>query len=207
MGTCGDLWGLVGAILIGRRRFLQRFGTIGSTIGTGFLLATCRRDRGAAGLQTSRTMTLTSSAFAAEGEIPAAFTCDGHDSSPDLSWDAPPSGTRSLTLILEDGDAPNSPFIHWILYDLAAETRSLPAKIPAQPFLLKGGVQGKNGFGQYGYRGPCPPSGSHRYYFKLYAVDTVLDLPPGVTYPQVAAALTGHLLAGAELMGRYRRPN
>lgn len=151
------------------------------------------------------TFQLTSSAFAAEAFIPPEFTCDGVDRSPALSWTAPPAKTQSLTLIVEDPDAPNGLFVHWVLYDLSVQLRALPAAMPIQPFLTQGGIQGKNDFGEYGYRGPCPPSGTHRYWFKLYAVDKLLDLPPGISVQEVRTAMKDHALAVAELMGRYSR--
>ncbi|NJO79218.1 MAG: YbhB/YbcL family Raf kinase inhibitor-like protein [Cyanobacteria bacterium RM1_2_2] len=148
-------------------------------------------------------MQLTSPAFATDGLIPSEFTCDGADRSPALNWDNPPAETKSFTLVLTHLDA-SPPLIHWVLYDLPPDTRSLPAAIPTQPFLTAG-VQGKNDFGQYGYRGPCLPENEQRYAFKLYAVDTVLDLPPGSAYPDIMAALAGQVLAEAELIGRYSR--
>lgn len=150
--------------------------------------------------QATQTIQLTSPDFAADQTIPVEFTCDGADRSPALSWSDPPPDTKSFTLVLSNLDA-TPPFIHWVLYDLPPDTRSLPAAIPPQPF-LDAGVQGKNDFGQYGYRGPCSPN-QQRYVFKLYAVDTVLDLPPGVTSSDVMTALEGHILAEAELIGRY----
>lgn len=187
--------------LIGRRRILQQFSGLS---GLGVLLAACDRDsRGDNKIQAPQTMQLTSPAFAADGLIPIEYTCDGADHSPALSWDDPPTGTESFTLVLVDLDASPS-FIHWVLYDLPPDTRSLPAAIPTQPFLAAG-VQGKNDFGQYGYRGPCSPENEHRYAFKLYAVNTVLDLPPGVTHSEVISALEGQVLAEAALIGRYGR--
>lgn len=168
------------------------------------MLAACRR-REVAEPVALQTFQLTSPTFATNALIPAEFTCDGANQSPALSWDDPPAATQSLTLVMEDSDAPNGPFLHWLIYDLPAQLRTLPAAVPAQPFLMQGGVQGKNDFGQYGYRGPCPPGGTHRYWFRLYAVDKLLDLPPGVSHAAVRAALENHILAEAELMGRYGR--
>jgi Raf kinase inhibitor-like YbhB/YbcL family protein len=189
---------------IGRRRLLQ---WLVAGLGGVLLLTACdqtnRLDDNQ--IKAPQTFKLTSPAFEAEAFIPAEFTCDGADRSPALSWEAPPEATQSLALILEDPDAPGKPFVHWAIYDLPPDLRQLPAAIPNQPFLTQGGVQGKNDFGQYGYRGPCPPKGTHRYFFKLYAVDKVLDLPPGVTQAEVQTALKDHILATAELMGRYSR--
>jgi hypothetical protein len=151
------------------------------------------------------TFQLTSPAFAAEALIPPEFTCDGSDHSPPLQWSDPPAQTQGLSLILEDPDAPNPPFIHWVLYDLPPDLTALSAAIPAQPFLSIGGVQGKNDFGQYGYRGPCPPTQTHRYVFRLYATKQLLDLPPGVSIAEVRQSLEPQTIATAVLMGRYRR--
>jgi Raf kinase inhibitor-like YbhB/YbcL family protein len=153
-----------------------------------------------------QTMVLTSSAFAANGSIPSKYTCDGENISPSLAWDQPPAATQSLALVVEDPDAPHKSFSHWVLYDLPPNLRQLPEKILPVPFLNQGGVQGKSGFGKFGYGGPCPPSGTHRYRFKLYALDQVMDLPPGATQADLIKAMQGHVLAGAELTGNYVRP-
>ena len=150
-------------------------------------------------------MKLESTAFTANGMIPFLYTCDGQDISPELRWDEPPAGTQSLALIVDDPDAPSGIFVHWVLYDLSPETRHLPEAVAATPTLLNGGTQGKNDFGQLGYGGPCPPSGVHRYFFKLYALDRELGLKSGATKAQLEAAMNGHILAAAELIGRYAR--
>jgi hypothetical protein len=150
-------------------------------------------------------MNLKSTAFTANGMIPSLYTCDGQDISPDLSWDAPPTGTQSLALIVDDPDAPGQIFVHWVLYDLPPEIHQLPKGLPAEPTLSAGGVQGKNDFGNLGYGGPCPPSGIHRYFFRLYALDRELELKSGATKAQLEAAMNGHIVATAELVGRYSR--
>jgi Raf kinase inhibitor-like YbhB/YbcL family protein len=151
-------------------------------------------------------ITLTSSAFAAGEAIPAAQSCDGKNLSPDLAWDSVPPDTQSLALIAEDPDTLFKPFTHWVLYDLPPSTRQLPAGLPSQPFLTIGGGQGKNDFKRYGYGGPCPPKGStHRYVFRLYALDKLLDLPAGATKAEVLEAIEGHVKATGELMGKYTR--
>ncbi|NWF59010.1 MAG: YbhB/YbcL family Raf kinase inhibitor-like protein [Fischerella sp.] len=150
-------------------------------------------------------MNLESIAFEANGLVPAKYTCDGADISPPLNWNEPPSGTESFALIVDDPDAPRRTFVHWVLYDLPATVRQLPEKIAAVKNLPDGGVQGKNDFGNFGYGGPCPPSGTHRYFFKLYALDKKLGLQPGATKNQLEAAMDGHILAEAELIGRYQR--
>lgn len=150
-------------------------------------------------------MKLTSSAFAAEEMIPTRYTCDGEDISPALSWEGIPQGTQSLALIVDDPDAPGQTFVHWVLYDLPPETQQLPENVPNTEQLPNGGVQGKNDFGKLGYGGPCPPEGTHRYFFKLYALDTQLGIGAGATKAQVEAAMSGHILAAEEWIGRYSR--
>lgn len=150
-------------------------------------------------------MKLESNAFIADGTIPSLYTCDGKDTSPPLSWDEPPQGTQSLALIVDDPDAPTGVFVHWVLYDLPAEVRQLPEGVPSQPTLPSGGVQGKNDFPKLGYGGPCPPSGTHRYFFKLYALDRKTGLASGATKKQLEAAIEGRILGTAELIGRYSR--
>lgn len=151
------------------------------------------------------TLQLTSSSIP-DGSIPRAYTCDGADTSPRLSWTAPPPTTKSLALIVIDPDAPQGTFVHWVLYNLPASTRELPEGLPGQEQLPDGSRQGLNDFPKMGYGGPCPPRNSrHRYLFILYAVDTKLDLPPGVTRKQVEEALKGHVVAHGELTARYGR--
>jgi hypothetical protein len=149
---------------------------------------------------------LHSSAFAQGGTIPKKYTCDGPDLSPSLRWTAPPAGTKSLALIMDDPDAPVGTWVHWVLYQLPAATRELPEGIPTTKTLTNGARQGINDFRRIGYGGPCPPRGpAHRYFFKLYALDTELQLQPRATKRQLEAAMQGHILAQTELMGRYRR--
>ncbi len=150
-------------------------------------------------------MQLISPVFSNEGTIPAPYTCDGDDLSPPLRWDDVPAGTQSFALICDDPDAPGGTFVHWVVFNLSPEQRSLPEGVPADRTLPEGGLQGKNDFGKIGYGGPCPPRGTHRYFFKLYALDRPLALSPGASKPQVAAALQGHVLATAEVVGRYQR--
>lgn len=148
---------------------------------------------------------LTSSSFRG-GEIQKKFTCDGAETSPGLAWAAPPAATRSFALIVVDRDSPlDFSFVHWVLYDLPAEKRELPEGLPKQAQLPDGSRQGQNDYDKTGYVGPCPPRGSHRYVFALYALDSRLNLPPGATRKQVENALKGHILARGELTGRYHR--
>lgn len=153
----------------------------------------------------ANTLDLSSSGLK-NGRIPSSFTCDGANTSIDLTWSAPPAGTVSFALILTDPDAPQGTFVHWVLYNLPSTARSLPAAFPAQPQLADGTRQGKNDFDASGYGGPCPPGhAEHRYVFDLYALDATLNLAPGATRPQVEDALKGHILARGRLIGRYSR--
>ncbi len=151
------------------------------------------------------TMELNSSAFSQGRAIPAKYTCDGKDVSPPLTWTETPPGTKSLALIADDPDAPMGTWVHWVIYNLPPATRQLPEEFPTDGPLPDGTIQGKTDFGRTGYGGPCPPSGTHRYFFHLFALDTVLSLPPASTAKQLKAAMQGHILAEAELMGTYRR--
>lgn len=151
-------------------------------------------------------MTLTSPAFPEGGEIPRKYTCDGADVSPALRWKDSPSETKSFALIADDPDAPVGTWVHWVLYDLPGETGELKEGIPAAETLDNGARQGSNDFRKVGYGGPCPPGGSaHRYFFKLYALDSKMNLKPRATKQQLLDAMKGHILAEAQLMGRYKR--
>jgi Raf kinase inhibitor-like YbhB/YbcL family protein len=147
-----------------------------------------------------KSMKLTSPAFEHNQIIPAAYTCDGANHHPPLTFSQVPEETQSLALIVEDPDAPRKVFTHWLLYDLPPSTQHIPEdNIPLQ------GADGINDFGTRGYRGPCPPSGTHHYVFQLFALDTKLGLPPGALKEDVLAKMKGHILARAELVGTYRR--
>lgn len=151
-------------------------------------------------------ISLSSSAFEDGGIIPARYTADGEDVSPPLAWGAVPAGTRSLALICDDPDAPRGTWVHWVIFNIPPETRELPEAVPAEEVLADGARQGRNDFGRIGYGGPAPPPGrAHRYFFKLYALDTVLELEPGATKAQLLEAMKGHILAAGQLMGRYQR--
>ncbi len=145
--------------------------------------------------------TITSPAFMQGQSIPAKFSCKGADVSPALNWNEPPAGTRSFALIMDDPDAPMGTWDHWVLFNLPPETRSLSEDFqPAAPI-----VSGKNSWGRNDYGGPCPPSGTHRYFFKLYALDAALDLSARADKQAVLAAMQGHILAQAELMGTFSK--
>ena len=149
---------------------------------------------------------VSSPAFVEEGFIPAKYTCDGDDISPPLEWSKPPRNTRSIALICEDPDAPVGTWVHWVLYALPSSLTELPEGVSAAEILPNGARQGINDFKRVGYGGPCPPPGpSHRYFFRLYALDIELDLSPGATKEDLLGALEGHILSEGRLMGRYRR--
>jgi Raf kinase inhibitor-like YbhB/YbcL family protein len=152
------------------------------------------------------TLQLTSPDFSSGGNIPKQFTCDGQDRSPALQWNAPPANSESLALIADDPDAPVGTWVHWVLYDAPATLSAFPQNFPKTEQAQDGTRQGKNDFGKIGYDGPCPPAGKpHRYFFKLYALDTKLNLKPGATKRDVERAMQGHILAQGEYMGRYGR--
>jgi Raf kinase inhibitor-like YbhB/YbcL family protein len=149
---------------------------------------------------------LTSSAFQAETIIPRKHTCDGLNTSPPLAWSQPPTGTKAFALIVDDPDAPGGTWVHWVVYDLPGEARSLPEAVPKQSELSSGARQGRNDFPSVGYGGPCPPPGpAHHYHFKLYALDGKLDLKSGATKAEVEKAMRGHVLGEGHLVGRYGR--
>lgn len=146
-----------------------------------------------------------SAAFEEGGMIPKKHTCDGADVSPPLAWDQVPEGTKSIALICDDPDAPMGTWVHWVLYDLPAGVRELPEDVPGQEVLPNGAKQGTNDFRRIGYGGPCPPGGTHRYYFKVYALDSALGLAPGSTKAELLKAMEGHVVAEGHLMGKYKR--
>lgn len=149
---------------------------------------------------------LTSPAFANGQPIPARYTADERDLSPPLAWSGVPAATRSLTLIVDDPDAPVGTWVHWVLYDLPPATNALPEGVDKSQFVLGGARQGLNDFRRLGYGGPAPPRGNpHRYCFKLYALDQLLDLKPGLTKKELLKAMEGHVLAAGELIGTYQR--
>lgn len=147
-----------------------------------------------------------SPAFQAQGKIPQKYTCDGADVSPPLAWSGVTEGTKSLVLISDDPDAPMGTWVHWVLYNLPPEPHELQEGVPKTETIPNGAKQGITDFRRVGYGGPCPPPGpAHRYFFKLYALDTVLTLPPKASKADVLLAMNGHELAHVELMGTYQR--
>jgi Raf kinase inhibitor-like YbhB/YbcL family protein len=152
------------------------------------------------------TIELTSIAFTDGEIIPKQHTGDGKDTSPPLKWSDPPSTTKSLALICDDPDAPRGTWVHWVLYNLPPEARELPEGVPTKDTLANGAKQGTNDFRNVGYGGPAPPKGNpHRYYFKLYALDTMLELPAKSKKAELEKAMQGHIVAEGQLMGRYGR--
>lgn len=150
-------------------------------------------------------MILTSSAFQDGGAIPARFTCDGENVSPPLAWSDLPAGTRALALIADDPDAGAQTWVHWVLFNLPPTPARLLERLAPHATLPSGARHGHNDFKQLGYGGPCPPSGTHRYFFKLYALDRSLELPAGATKEALLAAMQGHVLGESQLLGTYRR--
>ncbi len=145
---------------------------------------------------------MTSPAFENGGDIPVKYTCEGEDLSPPLKWRGVPGEAQSLVLICDDPDAPNGTWSHWVLYNIPTDRFELPEGFAAQSEL----PQGRNDFGDVGYGGPCPPRGSaHQYFFRFYALGTVLGLGKGATRLQVLNAIEDHILAQTELIGRYAR--
>ena len=163
------------------------------------------------------TMQISSTAFAEGAAIPKQFTADGKDVSPPFSWSGEPPNTKSFALICDDPDAPRAqPWVHWVLFNVpnlvivrsgsATTSQGLDGAVPTTPTLPSGGRQGKNDFGRIGYGGPAPPAGKpHRYFFKLYALDSMLELKEGATKAQLEQAMKGHILAQGQLMGTYQR--
>lgn len=152
------------------------------------------------------TWVITSPAFQHGATIPPKYTADGPDMSPPLQWTEPPAGTQAFALLCEDPDAPGGLFVHWVLYDLPAQTREIPTGIPRESTVLGSARQGRNDFGTLGYRGPAPPPGKpHRYVFKLYALSRPPNLRPGATREDLLKAIEGAILDRVELMGTYQR--
>ena len=142
-----------------------------------------------------------------DGELmDAKYTCKGDDLSPSISWDAVPEGTKSFALICDDPDAPFMTWVRWVIYDIPANVTELSEGVPKEEVLSNGAKQGRNDFRKIGYGGPCPPPGGpHRYFFKLYALDTVLNLEPGMIKKSLLKAIEGHVLEEAQIIGKFKR--
>ena len=146
-----------------------------------------------------------SSAFGEGDSIPSDFTCDGADMSPPIEWSGVPANAQSLAVIVEDPDAPAGNWTHWLVYDLPPDLMQLPAGISFGEKFPVGSLQGRTDFGKPGYRGPCPPKGEHRYFFKVYALDAMLRLKSGASRQELSQVMQGHILAEGVLMGKYDR--
>ncbi|MGD8428574.1 MAG: YbhB/YbcL family Raf kinase inhibitor-like protein [Balneolaceae bacterium] len=146
-----------------------------------------------------------SSAFKNGETIPVKYSCDGENVSPPLEWSEVPDGTKSFALIVDDPDAPAKTWVHWVLYNIPANQRKQDENISDDKQFVTGAMHGVNDYQKHGYRGPCPPGGTHRYYFKLYALDSVLNLTPSITKHQLIDGMKGHIIEQAELMGKYTR--
>lgn len=146
-----------------------------------------------------------SNAFTNENAIPPKYTCDGANLSPPLSWSDAPSGTKSYALIADDPDAPAGTWVHWVVWNIPHNTSNLKEGMEKAPKFPDGTRQGVNDFKRTGYGGPCPPGGTHRYYFKLYALDLTLEIPANATKAILEAAMKGHILSQATLLGTYSR--
>lgn len=148
---------------------------------------------------------LTSTAFQEGQSVPRQYTCDGVNVSPPLEWSGAPSSAKTFAIICDDPDAPGGTWVHWVLYNLPADRIGLVESVPATEKVPGDGLQGTNDFQKIGYGGPCPPSGTHRYFFKLYALDAELALKSGATKAELLKAMEGHVLGQTQLMGTYRR--
>ncbi len=160
-----------------------------------------------AATEADTSMELKSDAFVNGQSIPAKYTCTGKNTSPALTWSDPPAGTQSFALIVDDPDAPMGTWVHWVLFNIPAQARSLQEDLPVTGKNVDQNAIyfGKNSSGNTRYDGPCPPSGTHRYYIKLYAVDTTISLLPGATKEDVLREMKGHILAQGELMGTFSK--
>ena len=195
-----------GVVALRRARRLALFGALFTTLC--FSAACSRRETGGASEGKGRTTALemTSAAFAQGADIPAKYTCRGADVSPPLTWSGAPEGTKSFALICDDSDAPVGTWVHWVLYGLPPGVAALPEGVAKTGTLEDGARQGTNDFERIGYGGPCPPPGApHRYIFTLYALNVELNLRPGAKKYELLAAMEGHILGQAQLMGRYER--
>jgi len=148
---------------------------------------------------------VTSTAFKNGEMIPSKYTCDGQDISPPLKWEGVPDGAKSIALIGDDPDAPMGTWVHWLVYNLPPETRELEENIPVATHLENGAKQGVTDFRRVGYGGPCPPSGTHRYFFKVYALDTSIEASGMLDKAGLLKAMEGHIIGQGQIMGKYRR--
>ena len=150
-------------------------------------------------------ITITSSAFEEGGMIPSKYTCDGENISPPLKWEGVPQETKSIAIISDDPDAPVKIWVHWVMWNIPVDMEQLAESVPPDADLPDGSKQGINDFKHHGYGGPCPPMGTHRYYFKVYALDTKIDLASSSRKSHLLKAMEGHILAEGQLMGKYKK--
>jgi hypothetical protein len=148
---------------------------------------------------------ITSPVFEDGGIIPKKYTCDDLDMSPPIEWSNVPEGTKTISIVCDDPDAPMKTWVHWVIFNIPGDVTRLPENVPPEKELENGAKQGMNDFYKVGYGGPCPPSGMHRYFFKIYALDITLDLPSGVSKSHLMIAMEGHVLSESHLMGTYTR--
>lgn len=184
-----------------KRTFLFLFLTL-------ILVSSCTYTNTTETMEADMALELKSNAFVSGQSIPAKYSCIGRNISPGLTWSDPPAGTQSFALIVDDPDAPMGIWVHWVLYNIPAERRSLEEEIPVTGKNVANTNHifvGTNSSGNIRYDGPCPPGGTHRYYFKLYALDTTIGLLPGATKEDVLREMDGHILAQAELMGTFSK--
>lgn len=169
------------------------------------ILSSCTTDEPT--VEADMSFELKSDAFVSGQSIPAKYSCTGKNISPPITWSEPPAGTQSFALIMDDPDAPNGTWVHWVLYNIPASARNLQEDLPVTGKNVDPNAiyVGKNSWRQIAYGGPCPPSGTHRYYFKLYALDIQIGLLPGATKEDVLREMDGHVLAQAELMGTFSK--
>lgn len=172
------------------------------------LLSSCQKDehvmKSTKG-SNDMSITVTSSAFSEGDDIPSMYTCDGENVSPPLQWSGIPGNAKSIALIVDDPDAPRGPFTHWVLYNVPKEMKELPEHMHLNAHLSDGSLQGVNDAGKTGYTGPCPPSGTHRYQFTVYALGIKLALAARVHVGELRRAMQGHVLAEGRLTGKYTR--
>lgn len=176
--------------------------------GLAALLCACERadgEGGAPGTGGGAAMRVRSPAFEEEGMLPRKYSCQGEDISPPLEWDSVPAGAKSLALICDDPDAPMGTWVHWVVFNMPPDLRALHEGMPKAEKIEGGAVQGMNDFGKIGYGGPCPPGGTHRYLFRLYALDAKLALKGRVTKARLLKEMKGHVIAEGTLIGKYRK--
>lgn len=187
----------------------RRMHAMSKTLATAVIIGTALAALAAEKEATVAQFTLSSSSFRNDQPMPAKHSCEGEDASPALKWEGAPGGTKSFALIADDPDAPGGSWVHWVMYGIPASTTELPENVTKTDKVPGLGTvkQGQNDFGRAGYGGPCPPRGHgvHHYHFRLYALDTDLNLAPRVTRKQLESAMKGHILAQAELVGTYQR--